>query len=551
MLVITLLSLFTPVFSQVTDSYHRSSITNILLNYSETSTTNQIIDLFFKVPVDDKFYYNKVQTRSIDAPFSRLDLDANANSLAKASTWMAADIGSQVNQVNKNALLRKALMDKKLGNQILASWYQRDNDGILYMDLIHSRGRYGVTDTEVIESKQILRGEAMLLDYGDQLVENSHVLVYDFIKINPFKEAKGYEADVKVYLFRIDYNDSIRQDFYDLWIYDDDKPEIKLQKKEAFQLMNIPFILVDAIRIKASYTASDDEIRTRDINLLYELMVQVQYKALYNLTRKYEPFKVRTAIINEKPIEAKIGKKEGLKTDYRFFAYENVMKSDGTILPKKKGVLRAKNVVDNRISATGNMATTTFYQVAGRKIEPGYLLVQRNDFLMNVMLAYQSGAFNSPHVRIEYGLGPKLGIPGLYASVGLAYEQKNYNLSINNLGAYDYNFWFIEAGISKIFPVTRNVHLQITAYGAGESATFKDNEADEESNNYSSLFVKTAVELNVNIWHSGQIVLGTHYAYPFGKEVTDKNEVHIADNYLDLFPDRKGFSTLMGFRLRF
>src|SRR5690606_8729527 len=109
--------------------------------------------------------------------------------------------------------------------------------------------------------------------------------------------------------------------------------------------------------------------------LLTELVQKSYDEVLYSLEKGYEEFRVKTTVHQTRPIRAKIGKKEGIKTDYRFFAYEYVYnEKKNTVEPRFRGVIRAtSNIIDNRRVASGDMATTKFYQTAGRKIRAGYL----------------------------------------------------------------------------------------------------------------------------------------------------------------------------------
>jgi len=50
-----------------------------------------------------------------------------------------------------------------------------------------------------------------------------------------------------------------------------------------------------------------------------------------------------------------------------------------------------KKIADNRNIATGSTEMSTFYQVAGGHLEPGFTLQQRNDAGIGLYLGYEPG----------------------------------------------------------------------------------------------------------------------------------------------------------------
>ena len=71
------------------------------------------------------------------------------------------------------------------------------------------------------------------------------------------------------------------------------------------------------------------------------------------MSLQQQAFRVKAMISGVKPIAAKIGKKEGLKFDQRYFVYENREKRNGDVTSKRIGVVKSMKVVDNRNITTG------------------------------------------------------------------------------------------------------------------------------------------------------------------------------------------------------
>jgi hypothetical protein len=99
------------------------------------------------------------------------------------------------------------------------------------------------------------------------------------------------------------------------------------------------------------------------------------------LTQVNTDFQAQGSIFKMDPIRSKVGMKEGVKVNQRWFVYELEQKSDGKIAQNRKGVIRASGkIADNRTQATGESATTKFYQIYGGRLAEGMLLQQKPDF---------------------------------------------------------------------------------------------------------------------------------------------------------------------------
>jgi len=118
-------------------------------------------------------------------------------------------------------------------------------DGTFGVELLQERGAYDATDAEVIAALAGKRGMARIMDAGEQLINKSYILVFDFhdtktmnqyynevdkkrretaklleTSFTPIERThEGYRTDMDAHLFRIDFNDSVSAVFYqELWI---------------------------------------------------------------------------------------------------------------------------------------------------------------------------------------------------------------------------------------------------------------------------------------------------------------------------------------------
>ena len=67
-----------------------------------------------------------------------------------------------------------------------------------------------------------------------------------------------------------------------------------------------------------------------------------------DIENQNETFRVKSMVSEVHPISAKIGKKEGLKFDQRYFVFENRQRNNGNIDSKRMGVVKSRKVADNR-----------------------------------------------------------------------------------------------------------------------------------------------------------------------------------------------------------
>ncbi len=518
---------------KIPTTYDRSSLATFFIDFGSGNYYEKMKEKIDSIVFSDKYDNNNYGEKFIPAPYSRTDGP-------KAVT---------------EAVLSE-LTNRKVGKQIIAKWYNRQPDGNMSLDLIRSRGRFSATDADYIKAQTTKRGNAALEDFGNRLVNLSYVLLIDITKVQTMEEAgmgdllRGFQANVTGYLYKINFDETTKYAFYDTWIYDDDTEEVKAEKMKKFEELEIPisFITQKSTVVSASQPKSDGAklfMKSKsDDDLLEELAQKCYDETIFQIEREVEDFKVKTPIYETRPIRAKIGLKEGLKTDYRFFVYEFVYnEKTGKPEPKQRGVIRAKGkskIVDNRKVATGDMGTSQFYQVAGRKLEPGFILQQQNDLGIEVLLAGEAGATGGILARADYRLGRFVGIRALfvYGELGGG-DSKEYQNETSNFLRYG-------GGLAKGFQLMRNLELRPYA-GAGMEQTTNDNILGGEQIN--SLYVRFGANLALNLKHNFQICggLGSYNYFGYATD-SDGNTENLTWN--DYF-DKSGPTAMFGVKVMF
>ena len=142
-LTIVVLGIFRIGFTQTSpdsEKYRRSSLYSILISHPSTKFNDEIVDVFFKIPIPDKYDNHDLSVKVITTTEKR-----------ESETQIAEFL-------SKNAI----------GRRMLAKWFNRDIEtGDCNMALIMERGLYDATYFDVVLSKMSQRGMATLTDAGE------------------------------------------------------------------------------------------------------------------------------------------------------------------------------------------------------------------------------------------------------------------------------------------------------------------------------------------------------------------------------------------------
>ncbi|MDR1225401.1 MAG: hypothetical protein LBK47_00695 [Prevotellaceae bacterium] len=527
--------------------YDRATLSLMLVNHGD-GFDSRVADVFFKIPAEDKFYHNKIGTTAVPVAKSR-----SANTAGRKDDILA--------YLNKS----------DAGLQELKVWFNRRPNGSMDMDLIHARGEFNATDQTFRNVEATKRGREEMKDLGASLMAGTYVMVYDFANLSYSRNTNGYadfhtySSDVSLYIFRIGALAQAIDAIYDCWIEEEDAPAVRAEKNTRFDSIRVAmeYVGVQSKKIATRGLLSGASKTTEDE--LFKQLVQKGYKGvLEQLENNVAAFSVQTGVYSVAPITAKIGKKEGLRTDQRYNIYENVQKND-KIAQVRKGVVRVgAKITDNRKVTDGNTQPSEFYQIAGAYIEPGMTLKQHNDLGMSIIggYGYTIDRQGQIQARVEQLLTKLLPIKttGLYLYVEGEFEWGSYEAPA--LAGVDpayapevkKNFLFIRGGlgIGRGYQPLRN--LQVTPYiGGGYELV-----AYAKDLNVESYYLKAGANLTVNIYYPFQLVAGA-YAYGYvSTQLKDNSDntygAGISGNrYSDYFKGRNpyGAAGFVGLRINF
>ncbi|MDP2337415.1 MAG: hypothetical protein Q8N05_13405 [Bacteroidota bacterium] len=539
----------------VASEYDRNALTIIGLK-SDSPLADQIARMIDTIKITDKFYDNEIGFRTI--PFN-----ATVNLFDKV----------QQEKTFKTDVLN-LLNEKKVGQSIVAKWFNRQPDGTFNTSVLKERGVYNSDDSDLSIATASKRGESAMMDAGLGLVGNSYVLVLGFSNLMTMDEyytkieakpenriMNGIKGDLIGLLYKLNFNDSVSSVFFqDMWVNKnsaDSKTKIFRFDASTFPLVPVKNLImpVQATQFNPGQTLSPKVQKTQD-ELLRGMINSSMNNVMNQLTYQISEFKVKAQIYKTNPIAVKIGKKEGLGFDQRYFVFENRETRKGEKYSSRRGVIKSMSVADNRSVTSGETQPSYFYQVAGGKIDNmGMFVEQRIDVGLNLFLGYQQNAMSGIDGRVEYYIGRALyssktnkiakGLSSFKMYVEGGYNSGDYTL---NLAEEKVDLLRVSAGFNKDFYLTHSIHLgPFIGYGI-ESASGKTSEYKVETQ-----FVELGARLGINITYNIQLIGSANYYLMMAPAVKDKDGIVIdsALEFKDYFPDRGGIGYSYGIRFMF
>jgi len=373
--------------------YRRSSLYTMMVDDNTREHYNVIKDAFGNTELSEKFNNHNI------GPYL---IPAHGMSGEKDQTELIEDY------LNANGVARN----------LVARWFNRNENGHFDMNLIAERGQYNASEIDFKVAQSSMRGKALLSDAGKELISNTFVIVYDYKYTNKAKQAKkrkgflnavttvasfvpggedvtnvatlataasdvvgkGYFVRTTSYLYRLVWNDDIAQEFYNnLWI--DENSDDK-SKKEAFEntnLFRLEYVGSEVSRNNLQSTIFSSKSNEQLIDIATTKAVD---KNIGKLQRSYEQFRVKTPLLSAEPIAAKIGLKEGIEKGDKFEVLEQVLNEDGTTSYERVTTIKVdkRNIWDNTYLAEEAGAETnkpyTVFKGSSNKVAPGMLIRQ-------------------------------------------------------------------------------------------------------------------------------------------------------------------------------
>ena len=376
--------------------YRRSSIYSLLINHTEQKYGPYIADVFVDMPLPDKYNDHDLSVKIIE-----------------------------VNRNTKNDERGEFFLQKNnVASHLVARWFNRDRyTGECNLDLIKERGLYNASEFDRIIASQSIRGNALLIDAGEDLIQNTFVIVNDIhyddqekagqaagvflqvlmamagavtsaatntdvtgsfndigVGLNQMMQTlKGFKVKVRTHLYRLVWDEETAARFYNEMYsdkYDSKKFYAFEHNRDLFKLEYV-----------GSQLSSGKDVSFLGVNLdkPEEMILKACTRAIdenvANLSRNFEPFKVKVKLTNVAPIQAPVGMKEEIteKTKFEVLLPEMVngrtkYKHIAVIQPIKGMIWDNRYMAEEEGAAGSTLNYTTFTKVSGGEILPGMLI---------------------------------------------------------------------------------------------------------------------------------------------------------------------------------
>ena len=408
-------------------AYRRNSLATMLVYHPEDEFGPEIYKAFDSLPIPDKYDDHTIANARV----------INNNTIwgvqRKDSGYYKATYGHQLtaSELKANALhTEKLLNDNEIAKKMVAKWFgltgETPETATFNTELIQTRGQYNATDVDVALALQTTRGLATLSDAGEELLNQTFVLVNDITYVTAEQEAQaakiamgvvgglfdaftggnagrqvaqtagaiadsftGFKVKTHSYLYQLEWNDSIAAIFYQFHytgVPDEDKIRAFINDKTTYRLKYVAheYEFDKKSVLKGKYSRTE---------LVRTICARSMDKNIVALAKQYEDFKVKTPVYSVltndrgkvEGYAAKIGMKEGINENSKFQVVQRLQDPEtgkttykyvATVKPKKGAIC------DNRYNAVLEQADgaalpyTTFTKTAGGEILPGMLLIE-------------------------------------------------------------------------------------------------------------------------------------------------------------------------------
>ena len=180
-------------------SYRRNSLAMMLVYHPEDEFGYEIYKAFDSLPVPDKYDDHTINGVRV------IDNGTIWGVQRRDSGYYKATYGHQLtaSELQANAKFTENLLNEnEMAKKMIAKWFGFDGtsveDATFNTELIQTRGQYNANDVDVAVALQTTRGLATLSDAGEELLNNTFVLVNDITYITAEQEAEAAKIAVGV-----------------------------------------------------------------------------------------------------------------------------------------------------------------------------------------------------------------------------------------------------------------------------------------------------------------------------------------------------------------
>ena len=391
--------------------YRRSSLHTILIESDNFPKKDQVLSAYYGAEFPDKYDNHNIGEKSF-------------NPAKYSSTKEESDTPETINKYMKDSQIAKKLVSK---------WYNRAADGSFDTSLIEERGAFNASFIDATTAKKANLGNAMISTAGEELLNNTFVVVskMKFIENEPvarvirdgailalsrapsivqalgtkaaqlaYEKAKeGYSVWTTSYLYKLKWDDATQNTFFEEMYAE--KGQMTPEKKAEYEntdLFNMEFIGSEKATSLVTFSLTEKRTEEQIIKLSVTRNID---KVFSKLQKNYDVFKTKVPLYTGYPITAKIGMKEGLEGGEKFEVLEQSQDlKTGKIEYKRIGKIKVnkKLIWDNRANLS-DLISTPANETASTENKSALLAGNENS----------SSSENKPIDRTTFKGGKKFG----------------------------------------------------------------------------------------------------------------------------------------------
>ena len=442
-------------------AYTRWSVLPLFVDFGHLDASTQ--SLLSRAAVPARMDRHDIPTLTVKSDFQRGDYRVVNGEALNAEPLYA---GSEAPLVNRDQLIASysnLLSAHKIGHEILARWFDRDEAGHFSVyGTFAERAGYDAAEVERLRGQGSILENAALMEEAARLVDQTYVLVTDleyletmaqyYDRVGPSDQSlKGYRAAGQVHVFQLDFSDSIQQIFWHQLWSEPGSSASTAERKAAFEAMDFPFQYLTSFAVSGEGTKSKQAPDSKRVIAYGRWLLQTDEKLKEEAMEEFcaglgesflqerqqqarreagitdEPGTlVQGKVTSLRPLSSDIGSREGLKQDASFYLIAEKEKRSGDTLRKKVGLVRVANLGQNDGVSLAPEATT-FYQLSGKAPAVGMSLEQAP--MLGLELSYNHerslrGGMSGPSLRLDFPFlrllsGPNPSRLGVYSSFHL------------------------------------------------------------------------------------------------------------------------------------
>lgn len=382
--------------------YHRSSLYSILLKHPEQRFSNEIIEAFKSIPIPERFNDHNLKYTVMSAPIIKELTKEEIEGAYKDAIW---------NMLNRN----------QIGGRLVEKWfnYSPISQGF-DMSLVKERGYYDANILDINIALNSARGMVTIEDAGEELISHTYVLVNDIryadkttqrnfqgfalvagllassfipaaslvaaplipIAVHINDLVVGFKVYVTSYLFKLDWNKDIADNFYsNLWV--------ELGSKEKYNVFknNMDRFTLSYLGCTTIFSGETSLAGIKyEKDMFRKVCTRSIDKAISELQKSFNEFKVYSPLISTDPVFAYVGMKEGVTERSQYEVLEVSIGENGKTSYVRKGIIQPieGKIWDNRYMAEfeegydASVTGTVFKIVSGGDFYPGMLIREIN-----------------------------------------------------------------------------------------------------------------------------------------------------------------------------